>query len=306
MKYSVIAPLFDEEDNVEPLVTKLIQVMEKVGEEYELLMVDDGSTDATLGRLIDLLPTTPRLRVISFTENRGQTVGLQAGFDYSTGERIITIDGDLEKDPEYILEMIKKLESKNLDLVYFQKIYQQDVPFMRRAASKIANLFRKAVIGDQAVDVGSTFIVFRANYLKGRNLSSGLHRFFIGLMESEGKSIGYVNGPVYNRAHGQTKYTSWGRLKQGLLDMFYFYLYRNRKTALPKIVMGVSAVALLTFIFPVGLFIKTVIGALAIIATGALLTFMIHTNHLLVLQKRLPYQIKGVWPGKDGKKDNVT
>ena len=301
MKYSVIAPLYNEEENAEPLVKRLSDVMEKLNVEFELLLINDGSSDGTLARLLDLVEKYSHLRVVAFKENRGQTVALQAGFDFATGDRVITIDGDLEKDPKYIGEMIEKLEGENLDLVYFQKLYQSDVPWVRRFASRIANRFRQAIIGDKAVDVGSTFIVFRENYLKGRNYSSGFHRFFIGFLEAEGKAIGHVTGPVHNREFGETKYTSWGRLKQGLCDLFYFYLYRNRKIGLPKVVMVATGVTALFLLLPVGATLKAIAGAFAIVAAGSLLMLLTHAGHLMIQQKRTPYKIKGVWPAENKK-----
>lgn len=295
MKYTIIAPAYNEEGNVEPLVRRISEAMDKVDAETEILIVDDGSTDSTFARLRKLTGEFPSLRVVSLAENRGQTAAYQAGFDFATGERIITMDADLEKDPAFIPEMIKKLESERLDIVYFRKLYK-DVPFIRKLASKTANIFRRAVTGDKALDVGSTFILYRWNIFKGRNFSSGFHRFFIGFMETEGLNVGYIEGPVYKRPHGETKYTTFGRLKQGLLDLFYFYLYKNQKNSLYKIIFALSAFYIICLSIPAGATVRMVINLIMIAAMASLGAGILHVSRLLAQQKRLPYKIKEIWP----------
>ncbi len=295
MKYTVIAPAYNEEGNVEPLVRRICEVMDKIGVETEILIVDDGSTDLTFARLKQLTGEFPSLTVISLEENRGQTVAYQAGFDFATGERIVTMDADLEKDPAFIPEMIEKLDGQQLDIVYFRKLYK-DVPLIRKLASRAANIFRRAVTGDKAVDVGSTFILYRWNIFKGRNFASGFHRFFIGFMETEGLSMGYIEGPVYKRAHGETKYTTLGRLKQGLLDLFYFYLYKNRKIGLYKIIFALSAFFIISLFIPAGAQVRTAVNIFMLAALASLGAGIVHVSHLLVQSGRLPYKIREIWP----------
>ena len=153
--------------------------MDGVGEPYEIMIVDDGSTDETLENLKRLQEKFDTLTVVSLMENSGQTVAYQAGFDHAKGERIVTMDGDLEKDPAYIKPMIEKMDAENLDIVYFRKEYV-DVPFKRKFASKAANMFRRAVTGDKATDVGSTFFALPKKLFERAKLhirvSSVLHR----------------------------------------------------------------------------------------------------------------------------------
>ena len=108
MKYTIIAPAYNEAENVKPLTIKITETMDMVGEKYEILLIDDGSTDETLENLRLLQEKYDTLTVISLAENSGQTVAYQAGFDYAKGERIVTMDSDLEKDPAYIRDMIEK------------------------------------------------------------------------------------------------------------------------------------------------------------------------------------------------------
>jgi len=291
-RYSVIAPAYNEEGNVGPLVERITQAM--AGHEpYEIIIVDDGSTDATLARLKELMATHKTLAVIALTRNSGQTIAYQAAFDHARGERIITMDSDLEKDPAYIPKMIEKLEDENLDLVYFRKRYQ-DVSFMRKLGSGAANKFRRAVTGDKAMDVGSTFVLYRRNFLKGRNLLSGFHRYFIGFMEAEGKTMGYVEGPVFNRPTGETKYTTWGRLKQGLMDMFYYYLYKNKTIGAHRFLFGVAALAIAAAWLPLGAGWKAAVFTLFAAVVALTVSLSLHAVHLLVRQRRPAYAIREI------------
>ncbi len=300
MKYTIIAPAYNEAENVAPLVDKITEAMEKVGGKYEIMIIDDGSTDETFENLRLLQERYDTLTVISLMENSGQTVAYQAGFDHAKGERIVTMDSDLEKDPAYILDMIEKMDAENLDIVYFRKEYV-DVPLKRKLASKAANVFRRIVTGDEAEDVGSTYLLYRENFLKGRNYTSGFHRFFIGFMEVEGRTMGHVEGKVYVRPHGVTKYTNWGRLKQGLSDLFFFYLYKNKRINAIRLIIGASVITALVLVAPVHWLIKSSVLALFLLIIGFLAALSLHSVHLLVQMRRLPYRIKEVWPSRNRK-----
>jgi len=300
MKYSVIAPAYNEEGNVGPLVARLTEAMEKAQGDYEIIIVDDGSTDDTLATLKLLQKRYPNLTVIVLEANSGQTVAYQVGFDHARGGRIVTLDSDLEKDPAYIPQMIKKLDDDNLDVVYFRKLYK-NIPFIRKFASAVANRFRRAVTGDKARDVGSTLVVYRENFFKGRNYCSGFHRFFLGFLEVEGKKMDYVEGDVFNRPTGETKYTTWGRLKQGLADLYYYYLYKTGKTGPGGFMIGLAVLALIILIAPLALSLQVAaLGAIALVY-ALIVSLNRHVCHLLVLQKRPPYRIKEYLPGASAK-----
>ncbi len=294
MKYTIIAPAYNEEGNVQPLIEKIEAAMKPTGAEYEIMIVDDGSTDGTLKRLKELAETHTNLTVVSLMENSGQTVAFQAGFDNAEGERVITIDSDLEKDPAYIPQMIEKMEKENLDLVYFRKLYKKDIPFKRRFGSYIANRFRNFVTGDKAVDVGSTFKLYRKNIFKGRNFGSGFHRYFIGFMEAEGLSMGYIEGDVFNRPTGETKYTNLGRLKQGLYDLFYFYLYKNKFVGVHKLIFVMTALLIVFIIWPVNPYLRTFVFVSYALFAALIMSFSIHSLHLMIQRQKTPYQIKEI------------
>ncbi len=298
MDYSIIAPAYNEEGNVEPLTQRIAEAMDPLGVTYEIIIIDDGSTDGTLAKLRELQNRFSQLVVISLAENSGQSISMQAGFDLALGERIITMDSDLEKDPKFIPAMIEKLDQNNLDLVYFRKLYQ-NIPWKRKFASRVANIFRTAFTGDKASDVGSTFIVYRENFFKGRNFGSGFHRYFIGFCESEGLCMDYVEGPVYQRPSGVTKYTNIGRLQEGLADLFYYLLYKNRKSNAPKVAFVVGALALGAGWHQLPGSLRCAFAISAIILGTLLFAVTVHCVHLLVRQSRKPYRIRGVWRAED-------
>ncbi|MFQ5903266.1 MAG: glycosyltransferase family 2 protein, partial [Candidatus Binatia bacterium] len=128
LRYSVVVPLYDEEENVEPLTEALVKVMDGLGGPYELLYVDDGSRDATLERARTLADLYPPLRVVALARNYGQTAALAAGFDHCRGEIIITLDGDLQNDPEDIPCLLRQLE-EGYDLVVGWRQNRQE-PFL--------------------------------------------------------------------------------------------------------------------------------------------------------------------------------
>lgn len=299
MKYTVIAPVYNELDNVEPLAEKIAEVMDKLGEDYEILLVDDGSTDGTFERLEQLTGKMEKVVVLTLTKNSGQTVALQAGFDHARGERIVTIDGDLQMDPAHIAEMVKKMDAENLDLVYLRKIYH-NVPFMKRFASWIANRFRRIVSGDSAVDVGSNYKLYRQNVFKGMNFCSGLHRFFTGFMEIEGASMGYVEGTISQRLRGESKYTNWFRLRQGLADMFYFYMYKNRRAGAYKIIAALGACGLLATFLPIGPDLRLLLFALLALLVIYTLKLVNHALHVSSMRLQIPYSVKSILPEQTG------
>jgi len=298
MKYTIIAPAYNEEGNVTPLVERIAAAMNPLSVSYEIIIVDDGSTDGTLATLQQLQKRYPQLVVVSLKENSGQTVGMQAGFDLAQGERIVTLDSDLEKDPKFIPVMIEKLERDNLDLVYFRKLYQ-NIPWRRKFASRVANVFRTLFTGDTAADVGSTYILYRTNIFAGRNFGSGFHRYFIGFCEAEGLSMDYVEGPVYQRPTGVTKYNNFGRLQQGLADLFFYLLYKKPKSNAPRGAFVVGALALLAGWHKAPGELRCIAAIGAILLGTTLAALALHTLHRLVRQTKKPYRIRGVWRSGD-------
>ncbi|MGQ0614231.1 MAG: glycosyltransferase family 2 protein [Planctomycetaceae bacterium] len=293
---TVICPAYNEAENLELLVQRIGEVLGTTDPDHEILVVDDGSTDGSLALLERLVKTTPNLTVVALAGNHGQTKALQAGFDHASGRRIVTIDSDLQMDPGDIPRMIEKLERDGLDIVYVRKRYE-NAPWIRRFASAAANRFRRAVTKDTAIDVGCNYKVYRRNFLRGRNFGSGLHRFFTGFAEAEGLSLGWVEGKIAPRTVGFSKYTVFGRLRQGLADMFYYALHRSPRTRIPRLLWMLWLAAVLVCVLPVGSGLReALLLALAGVHT-AVLALLAHALHLTVMRTRVPYRVARVLRG---------
>ena len=152
---TILVPVFNEEDNVVPLVRSIRAVVSRVGLPYETLIVDDGSTDATVTRLEELEAEEPALRVIRLRRNFGQTAALAAGFDHARGRYIVTLDGDLQNDPEDIPTVLGLLE-EGYDLVSGWRRDRKDRFLSRRLPSKIANALLSDLTGVRVHDFGCT------------------------------------------------------------------------------------------------------------------------------------------------------
>jgi len=150
---SVVVPVFNEADNAVPLVQGLIAVLRPMGLPFELIMVDDGSRDATVAALRGLLPTTPELVVVCLRRNFGQTAALQAGFDRARGDAIVTMDGDLQNDPRDIPRLLERLQ-QGADVVSGWRVDRQDGLWLRRLPSKLANGLIRRVTGVPIHDQG--------------------------------------------------------------------------------------------------------------------------------------------------------
>jgi len=214
---SVVVPAFDEEANVEPCYRELVEVLAGLGRPFEVIFVDDGSTDGTFRRLAALAAADPRLRVIRFRRNAGQTAALDAGFRAARGAVVVTMDADLQNDPRDIPRLLAALEAH--DVVCGWRVERQD-PWTKRAASRVANAVRRRVTGDGIHDTGCMLKAFRREALGRLKLYRGLHRFLPALCRLEGLRVTEV--PVRHRPRraGRSKYGNWGRLWGGLADLW--------------------------------------------------------------------------------------
>lgn len=210
IRYSVVIPMNNEEDAVQPLVQAVTQVMDSLGAIYELIIVNDGSVDGTLARLNRLMPSAPRLTVVSFPTRQGKGRALQAGLDRARGEILVTLDGDLQNDPNDIPALLQKLE-EGYDVVCGWRSPRRD-PWMKRASSGVANVIRRMLRRDEVHDVGCALRVFRRTVLPRVNLSDGRHRWFTWLAARAGCRIGEVKVRHHPRRFGRSHYGTWDRL----------------------------------------------------------------------------------------------
>ena len=230
IRYSVVIPVNNEEDTVALLVRALTPVMESLGAGYELIMVDDGSTDRTLPRLRQLAQQTVRLTVLSLGTQQGKGAALQAGMDRVRGEILMMLDGDLQDDPREIPHLLQKLD-QGYDVVCGWRFPRRD-PFGKKFASFLGNLTRRCLWHDPVHDVGCSLRVFRRAVLSRVEFSDGRHRWFTWLAAREGFRIGEVKVRHHPRQFGHTHYGMWDRLLESCVTLWH--LRRTRISAEPK------------------------------------------------------------------------
>lgn len=215
MKYSVIVPAHNEAENIRPLYGAISQVMQNVGE-YELILIDDGSTDET-GRIIEeLVQKDPRVKMIQFRRSFGQTAGWSAGFDKASGEVVIVLDADLQNDPNDIPKLLKKLD-EGYDVVSGWRQKRKDDPLVM-LGSKIGNWLRRRVTGEKIHDHGCSLKVYRREVLADLELYGEMHRYITALLGWKGYKIGEEKVTHHPRTSGHTKYSIKKKLK-GFLDL---------------------------------------------------------------------------------------
>src|SRR5437016_10121301 len=205
IKYSIVVPLYNEEASVTPLYVRLTQVMAGLDEPYEIVFVDDGSTDQTLKALYEIYESDSRVSIVTLRRNFGQTPALKAGFDAARGRIIISMDGDLQHDPEEIPAFITKLE-EGYDIVSGWRAQRRDTWLTRRLPSRIANWMMAKLSGVPLHDFGTTFKAYRRETIQNLPLYGELHRFIPALAAWSGARITEI--PVTNppRQHGKSKY----------------------------------------------------------------------------------------------------
>ncbi len=217
IRYSIVVPFFNEQENVYPLYMKLTEVMEALGEPYELVFVDDGSRDNTFKVLSDIYEHDRCVNLVRLRRNFGQTAGLKAGFDFARGEIIISMDGDLQHDPEEIPRFLEKM-AEGYDLVSGWRHARRDHWLMRQIPSRVANWMMAKLSGIELHDFGTTFKAYRREVIQEIRLYGELHRFIPALASSAGARIAEV--PIVNleRKSGKSNY-GIGRTIRVFLDL---------------------------------------------------------------------------------------
>jgi glycosyltransferase involved in cell wall biosynthesis len=218
MVLSVVIPIHNEEPTILPLYDRLTAVLEKLRKPYEILFVDDASTDRSFELLANLAETDPHLKVIRLRRNFGQTAALAAGFDEAQGEVIISLDGDLQHEPEDIPALVQKIE-EGYDIASGWRQHRVDHAMTRKLPSRIANWLMAKASHVDLRDFGTTFKAYRAEILKDVNLYGELHRFIPALAAFYGARVAEV--PIRNslRASGGSHY-GLGRTFRVMFDIF--------------------------------------------------------------------------------------
>ena len=217
---SVVIPIKDERDNLLALTDQLIKVLqgreESKNAPFEIIYVDDGSTDGS-SEILDRLASEHRaVTVLHFDRNYGQSAGFDAGFKRSSGALVVTMDGDLQNDPEDIGLLLSY--ANDYDLVCGWRTERHDT-VMRKVSSRVANVVRNAVTGDRVHDTGCSLKVFRRRVIDRLPLFNGMHRFFPALALMHGFTVTEVPVRHHPRRHGISKYGVGNRLFKGLYDL---------------------------------------------------------------------------------------
>ena len=242
-KVSLIVPLFNERDNVSELAATVETVMDASGMSYELLMIDDGSTDGTGELLRQLQKMHPHLKIIQFRRNFGQTAAMAAGFKHARGEVIVPLDGDLQNDPADIPKLIARLE-EGYDVVSGWRRKRQDTLFSRIIPSRLANFLIGAITGVKLHDYGCTLKAYRKEVVEHLNLYGEMHRFIPAIAHWTGARVTEVEVNHRPRARGRTKY-GLSRTIKVILDLVTVKFLGSFSTKPLHIFGGIGMLSLL-------------------------------------------------------------
>ena len=224
MIYSVVIPLKNEQENVIPLTEEVLGVMRPLAP-FELIFINDGSTDSTLSLLQQLKQNHPEIKILSFDRNYGQSSGFDAGFKAASGQYVITLDGDRQNDPHDIPKLLALKEQ--YDLICGIRKKRKDTLF-KRTISIFANKVRSSLCNDGVKDTGCSLKVYRKTALDRIKLFHGMHRFLPALFILEGFSVAQVEVNHRARIAGKSNYTLFNRSLNTIADLLAVYWMRKR------------------------------------------------------------------------------
>ena len=205
VNFSIVVPIYNEQDNIHELYLAITKALDDFDNDYEIIMVDDGSTDGSFGALQRIAAQDNRLKVIRFRRNFGQTAAMSAGFDAASGNIIIPMDGDLQNDPADIPRLIEKLH-EGYDVVSGWRKSRKDTVITRKIPSMLANALISFFTGVHLHDYGCTLKAYRREVLDGINLYGEMHRFVPALASQVGAKVTELPVNHFPRLHGTSKY----------------------------------------------------------------------------------------------------
>ena len=327
---SVVVPMRNESPNVEGVYTELTTVLGAFGRPYEILVIDDGSSDDTFAKLTDLQRRDGRLRVIRFRRNFGQTAAFAAGFAHARGRYIVTSDGDLQNDPRDIPGMVEMLERDRLDIVCGWRKDRKDPFVNRRLPSMIANRVISFTTGVHLNDYGCSLKVFRAEVVKPMKLYGEMHRFLPAIASEFGVNIGEQVVNHRKRVHGRSKYgiSRTMRVVLDLLTVKFLSSYSTRPLQMfggVGLVMGAAGTAVGAWVAYQRFFgyesanrpllflgITMVLGGIQLVMTGLLAEMLSRTYHesqdkpIYVIREVLESQPPAADEAERSRKDEVV
>ena len=213
---SIVVPVFEEKDNLGPLVDEIAKALAPSGLTLEIILVDDGSKDGSAERIAALALSNPAVRGLHFRENRGQSAAFDAGFKAARGRYVVTMDADLQNDPRDIPALLDALEDDDA-AVGFRTVRHDS--WLRRVSAAIANAVRNRLSGDDIIDTGCSLKAFRAESLRGLKLYTGMHRFLPTLLRMEGFRVAQLPVGHRERKAGRSKYGVWNRVFRSFVDL---------------------------------------------------------------------------------------
>ncbi|MFL6244679.1 MAG: glycosyltransferase family 2 protein [Thermoanaerobaculia bacterium] len=216
---SVVFPVYNEEENIPHLLREIAAAVDGHGWTYEILAVDDGSSDRSLEVLRASRAQYPTLRVLALAKNSGQTAALDAAWRAARGRMVVSLDADLQNDPADIPQMVRKLEETSSDMVIGVRVNRQDT-WSRKMQSRIGNGVRNWITGDRITDTGCSLKLVKREAIDRVRLFTGMHRFLPTLVRYAGYKV--VEMPVNHRPRqfGVSKYGAMNRAFRGLADCF--------------------------------------------------------------------------------------
>lgn len=254
MRYSVVIPAYDEEGNIHPLTEAVRNVMDTIGE-WELLFIDDGSRDGTYAAMVRERAIDPRIKIIKFRRNFGQTSAWAAGFDHASGDVVVCLDADLQNDPADIPAMAEKLEREGYDVLSGWRKDRKDAGVLK-LGSKVGNWAHRFATGEKIHDHGCSLKIYRREALEDLELYGEMHRYITALLSWKGFRVGEMVVRHHARHHGKTKYSVRKKLK-GFLDLIIVKFW-IQYSARPMHFFGAIGIALVG----VGILLGGILGSL--------------------------------------------
>ncbi len=215
-EFSLVIPVYNEEENVAPLLQGIREALDPLARPFEVVLVDDGSSDRSFERMREEAGRDPRLRIVRFKKNAGQSAAFAAGFDAARAPVVVTMDADLQNDPRDIPALLEKIPE--WDAVCGWRMKRQDT-FLRRVSSKIANRIRNWLSQETIRDTGCSLKAFKREAVLKIHRFVGMHRFLPTLVKMHGYRVTELPVRHHPRQFGTSKYGVWNRALRGLVDL---------------------------------------------------------------------------------------
>lgn len=278
IEISIISPVYNESDNIEIFINKVFQVMGESSRKWELIIIDDGSTDGSRDILKKLSKEKPELRALLLSKNFGQTSAIQAGFDKAKGKYFVTLDSDLQNDPKDIPRVLNKLIDEELDLVVGWRKNRKDNFFLRNFPSMIANTLIGIITGVRLNDYGCSLKAYNASILKEVRLYGEMHRFIPAWMATKipPEKIKQIEVEHHPRVAGISKYgiSRTFRVFVDLISVYFFMRFFNRPGhffGLIGLILSSIGTIMLAYLVAIKLYYGVDIGDRPLLIAGTLL-----------------------------------